>query len=564
MDERSDTAAGPTPRQFWEAFRSWDWVEKLVFVLALVSAVFWALGRTNPAAPFLVIFGGFALVRFLRRNLGRILWRLSHRLLVSYMFVAAVPLLLLLALALLGVYFLMGQMAIYAVNAELEHRVLLGGAPETLTSQFLSSLVPQLGSVYALNQQGERVVLSTGRDTLVKKGGEPAVRLGAEDFARGQLPPPVNRFDIELLWTAPVTYQDRSTILVVRSRPSAVLSALFGQKVEYSEFIWVVWLVLTSAFLLVVIASLWVGASITRTVTGAVANLYEGTQQVQQGELGHRIPVRGADQLAELGHSFNLMTEKLDRLIVVEKERERLQSELEIARQVQAKLFPKAVPKLRTLELTGVCYPAQAVSGDYYDFLALPEERVALAIGDVSGKGISAALLMAAIQSVMRTQLTEGASPAPADLVALLNRQLYANTSPEKYATFFFGVYHDATGLLEYTNAGHLPPVMIRGETAQLLEVTGTVVGMFPAYRYQAASAAFDVGDVFVAYTDGIVEPENAYGEMFGEERLTELLLKYRNLEAVEIVARVVEAVREWSGAEQADDMTMVVARRTA
>src|SRR6185295_16697719 len=150
------------------------------------------------------------------------------------------------------------------------------------------------------------------------------------------------------------------------------------------------------------------GVSLTRTITRAVHNLYEGTERVKVADFSHRIEVQGNDQLAELGRSFNRMTENLERLILVEKEQERLKSEIEIAREVQGQLFPRSAPAMKTLELAGVCHPARMVSGDYYDFVLAPDSTVAVAIGDVAGKGISAALLMAAIQSIMRTQLSSG------------------------------------------------------------------------------------------------------------------------------------------------------------
>ena len=144
-----------------------------------------------------------------------------------------------------------------------------------------------------------------------------------------------------------------------------------------------------------------------------------------------------------------------------------------------------------------------------------------------------------------------------------MNRQLYANTSPEKYATFYFGIYDDNSGNLLYTNAGHLPPILVRRGTPQLLEVTGTVVGAFPFTEYEEKNIQLVPGDMLVAYTDGIVEPENEYGEMFGEERLTDLLVKYAGCEGSEVIAQVMEAVHEWTGeGELQDDMTMLVARR--
>jgi phosphoserine phosphatase RsbU/P len=186
----------------------------------------------------------------------------------------------------------------------------------------------------------------------------------------------------------------------------------------------------------------------------------------------------------------------------------------------------------------------------------------------VAGKGISAALLMATIQSTMRTQLsgmTNGNSAhlSTALMVSNLNRQLYATTAPEKYATFYFAVHEESTGILTYTNAGHLAPMLLRAGTVQTLDSTGTVVGAFPVARYQEKKIQLQSGDLLVAYTDGIVEPENAYGEMFGEDRLRDLLLKYAVNDSSEIIARTMEAVNQWTGSsELQDDMTMLVARR--
>jgi sigma-B regulation protein RsbU (phosphoserine phosphatase) len=313
---------------------------------------------------------------------------------------------------------------------------------------------------------------------------------------------------------------------------------------------------------------LWAGVKLTRAITGAVHELYEGTQHVREGDFNYRIPVKGADQIAELGTSFNTMTENLGRLIVVAKEKERLESELAIARDVQNQLFPKDVPFTKSLELKGVCSPARMVSGDYYDFMALPDDGLAFAIGDVAGKGISAALLMATIQSTMRTQLSSpNGGPlhrhSAAKMVATLNRQLYATTSPEKYATFYFAIYDEALHTLTYTNAGHLAPMLLHDNNLQMLDSTGTVVGAFPVAVYEEKTVTLEHGDVLLAYTDGIVEPENVYGEMFGEERLKDLLFKYAAADSGELIARTMEAVVHWTGAgELQDDMTMVVARR--
>jgi sigma-B regulation protein RsbU (phosphoserine phosphatase) len=436
-----------------------------------------------------------------------------------------------------------------------------------ITHEFLVSLMPSLGDAFLISLSGntERLDFTAGGDT-------------------DHVPAAFAAFDIPItgLSVLQVARWDNAAskeaaLLVIKTRASAVLGIVFGQKFDFGQAAVILFLGVSALFLVFEIASLIVGISLTRTITGAVHNLYEGTQKVSHGDFTHRIAVHGNDQLAELGTSFNQMTANLERLIVVEKEKERLQSELEIAREVQTQLFPKEPPELRTAQVRGVCRPARMVSGDYYDFVTLPDATLALAIGDVAGKGISAALLMAAIQSTMRTQLTAGAPAAAAAgngrahdhfstarLVSQLNKQLYANTSPEKYATFYFGIYDEARSVLKYTNAGHLPPILLRnGQPEAELEVTGTVVGAFPFSRYEEQQIELRSGDMLVAYTDGVVEPENPYGEQFGEDRLKELLVKYSNRASHEIIAHVMEAVEQWTtSSELQDDMTMLVVRR--
>ncbi len=419
-----------------------------------------------------------------------------------------------------------------------------------LTRRVLDGLIPDLGEV-----------------TFV--GGQPSAPLLARG---GRIPPAANRFDIQVSWVSlvPVALWDRpgemmDAPLGATSRPSAVLRALFsGQMGVQGVYAWL-FLGVAGLFLLVELTALAIGVNMTRSITGAVHSLYQGTERVMHGDFSHRIEVRGNDQLAELGRSFNRMTENLERLLRVEKEKERLQSELEIAREVQNQLYPKTVPSVPGLEVRGHCSPARTVSGDYYDYLSLMDSKLGLAIGDVAGKGISAALLMATVQSSLRTQLraSPDASAATAQLVSQLNQQLYAYTSPEKFATFYFGIYDGLTGSLTYTNAGHPPPIVIRDGSALRLETNGMVVGAFPFAEYGESRIDLQPGDLLVCFTDGITEPENEYGEMFGEERLIELLLKQSWRKPREVIDAVYAAVRQWTWSPEAqDDMTMLVARR--
>jgi phosphoserine phosphatase RsbU/P len=418
-----------------------------------------------------------------------------------------------------------------------------------ITHEVLADLAPEIGAVRI---EGDGLSGAPGGRVPVAKN---FFDFPIEGYYRTTVP----------TWNSPD--EQRPIFLTVSTRLSAVLGTI-SLTSDWADFIFLLIATVAGIFFVLELVSLIAGIRLSRTITSAVHELYEGTLRVKEGDFKYRIPVNGADQLADLSSSFNTMTENLGRLIIVSKEKERLESELEIAREVQNQLFPKNAPVTKCLELRGVCNAARMVSGDYYDFMPLSDHALAFAIGDVAGKGISAALLMATIQSTMRTQLSamtngNSANISTALMVSNLNRLLYATTAPEKYATFYFAAYEESTSTLTYTNAGHLAPMLLRRGTVQTLDSTGTVVGAFPVARYQEKRIHLETGDLLVAYTDGIVEPENAYGEMFGEERLRDLLLKYACSDSDEIIARTMDAVNQWTGSsELQDDMTMLVARR--
>ncbi|MBI3667412.1 MAG: SpoIIE family protein phosphatase [Acidobacteria bacterium] len=469
---------------------------------------------------------------------------------------------------------------------------------QPLNDSYLAQLAPGLGRISFVTYR-HRGAAESESETAGRTGPGPTLRVNEDVFtpepgaspeaaSRTPLPAPAYRFDYAVTWlTLPFPLErwredDRETYasVQIQTRPSAVFRILFGQSVEVVQGVVIFMIAVGTLFLVVELLSLVIGVSITRTLTRSVHQLYQGTQWVNKGDFSHRIEVSGNDQLAELSRSFNVMTESIERLIEESKEGERLASELEIAREVQEQLFPKAPPVMRGLEILGVCNAARMVSGDYFDFVKLSEQRLAWAIGDVAGKGISGALLMASIQSMLRTQLSaawgmSAAAGAEADtdgavwrfptasLVSQLNLQLYENTSPEKYATFFFGAYDDQHGMLTYTNAGHLPPLLIREEKVQRLDVNGMVVGAFPHSRYEQSEIALRRGDLVVAFTDGVTEPENEFAEEFGEDRLIDVVLRNRRRSPREIIDEVIGAVGHWTGRpELQDDMTMVVARR--
>jgi sigma-B regulation protein RsbU (phosphoserine phosphatase) len=439
-----------------------------------------------------------------------------------------------------------------------------------LTRSFLASLAPGIGEVF---------IVDSGDDSVpMRLHNSPAATSPAR---RGGIPPPRSRLDPAVTWgvAVPVAVWQSpqravSGLLAVRFRVSTVMDVVSRPQAQGANVLYWLYLI-AGTFFVVELISLYIGVSITRTITGAFNSLYEGTERIRQGDFSHRIEVRGGDQMATVSDSFNRMTENLERLLVVAKEKERIQAELEIAREVQRQLYPKSVPSLSRLEIRAQCTPARMVSGDYYDYQSLRESSAALAIGDVAGKGISAALLMATLQAALRTHVRACLEQAAAGnggeshglstsrLVKQLNEQLFADTAPEKYATFYFGVYEDDAGTLTYTNAGHLPPLLIRRGSVTMLEVNGMVVGAFPFARYGESRIQLESGDLLVCYTDGVTEPENEYGELFGEQRLINVILRNAHRETDRILAAVVEAVQDWTRSpELQDDMTLLIARR--
>src|SRR5262245_22686274 len=235
--------------------------------------------------------------------------------------------------------------------------------------------------------------------------------------------------------------------------------------------------------------------------------------------------------------------------------------ELEIARQVQARLFPQRLPELASLEYAGACVQTHQVGGDYYDFLDLGQARVCLVLGDIAGKGMAAALLMANLQANLRSQCAI-AVEQPEQLLRSVNRLFYDNTTDNAYATLFYSEFDDRTCRLRYANCGHLPGLVIQNEgTVKRLSSTATVLGLFPEWSCRTAELELCPGDLFAIYTDGIIEALSPRDEEFGEERLLDVVTRARDLSPSHIVREVFEEVRQFSGDKQYDDVTLIVAR---
>jgi serine phosphatase RsbU (regulator of sigma subunit)/predicted enzyme related to lactoylglutathione lyase len=239
----------------------------------------------------------------------------------------------------------------------------------------------------------------------------------------------------------------------------------------------------------------------------------------------------------------------------------RIAQELEIAKKVQARLFPQTLPQLKTLEYVGVCIQAREVGGDYYDFLNLGQERLGLVIADTSGKGIGAALLMANLQANLRSQ-SAIALDQPERFLRSVNQLFCDNTTDSAYATLFFAEYDDRRMWLRYANCGHYSPLLFRSDnTLERLNSTCTVLGLFTEWDCSIVECQLFAGDTLALYTDGIIDSRNDAGEEFGEERLIEVLRRHRGLSSQDLLEATVDELRRFSPHEQYDDITLIIAR---
>jgi sigma-B regulation protein RsbU (phosphoserine phosphatase) len=303
--------------------------------------------------------------------------------------------------------------------------------------------------------------------------------------------------------------------------------------------------------------------------------------------------------LGELAAAFNDMSANIESLLEERVERERLEREVEIAAEVQAQLFPRRVPELSTAEIAAECRAARGVAGDYYDYIEVAPGLVALALGDVSGKGVSASLVMSNLQASLRAQTTitaermemaaravvaagagaegggdhqQAGAPdaraaemdgAVARKMTNINRQLCQSTEANRFATLFLALYEDRTRRLRYTNAGHNAPILVRaGGAVERLTAGGMLAGAFEWASYEEAAATLALGDVLLIFSDGISEAENEAGEEYGEERLVSFAAAHRALSADELRQAIFNEIDAWSGRkERDDDQTLVIVK---
>jgi phosphoserine phosphatase RsbU/P len=654
----------PNLKEIWSRLSWLDVISIAITAAGLLFVVFERNGGLFSFVKFLAVLAGvYLFVRFLGWWRNKLLWSLRNRLIVAYLFIAVVPILSVVTLALFAGRIVYSQLGAYLLHEDLQqhiaiiadisehiaaaHATLPKGVNEEEAERVLAA---QSHAVHDRELPGLTISFSSDASLLRKMTGP-----GAESFAgmvqegeklslmsiramgdRGRLRVVTLRVPINpafltgiapdlgviqlslmdkyvpgahqgviystannqyvtarrivarnrslqpsLIWIdTPVevvvrldsvylgadgTFEPlRPVLAVFNARPSRLNARMFTSFGELRDLYRSLAIFLAALFLLIIVVALVPGIVLTRRITNAVAELYQATQFVKAGDFSHPVQMKQRDQLGELGESFNQMTGSISTLIEEQNKRQRLENEISIAREVQGQLFPSTLPSVPGVEIEAICKAARSVSGDYYDFIQLSPTHVAVAIADISGKGISAALLMASLQAALRSQtLTEGSEHlSTAELVSRLNKHLVRNTGDDRFATFFIAVYDSATRTLRYTNAGHLPSFLISNGSAHLLDMGGMVLGVVEDYVYEQGVLQVAPDSLLIGYSDGLVEPENVYGEQFGIPRLKEAALRVHGAAPLMVAESLMATAEEWAGTpEQADDMTVIVAR---
>jgi serine phosphatase RsbU (regulator of sigma subunit) len=300
---------------------------------------------------------------------------------------------------------------------------------------------------------------------------------------------------------------------------------------------------------------------VSRRLTRDLGLVTASAERLARGDLEARVPVRSHDELGRLAETFNRMAADLqvsqDRLV----ERERLRKELEMGRRIQEEMLPRDRLRVPFAEVKGLSIPAREVGGDFFNYFLLPDGQATLVVGDVSGKGVAAALLMANIQATLRARL-----PLESDLAKLaehLDREIEANTTTTVYLTCFIGIIDGVRNTMRFVNAGHNPPLILRVDgSVEALEPTGRPLGLLPGGGYEERSLSFHDGESLVLYTDGLVDSESGSGEAFGLERLKSLVMRGGSAGIDGLLAAVEPTLREYRGGHEAeDDATLVVLR---
>ena len=355
-------------------------------------------------------------------------------------------------------------------------------------------------------------------------------------------------------------------IILIRFSLLNIYRVIATNALELGRAILVLLGILAGLFLAIEVLAIFVGLLLGRSITGSIHALSKGTEHVRQGNFSYKVQVRSRDQLGELAESFNLMTTSIQDLLRQSAEKERLEEELRIARQIQMSLLPKDTVKIPGLTIAALCLPATEVGGDYYDFISLDDRRMALLIADVSGKGTSAALYMAELKGLVLSlsQIYD----SPRQLLVEANKLLAATLDSRSFITMAYAVIDMDERKMTYARAGHnsILQLTLDGNGTRVLAPEGLGLALDRGTRFEEIlaeeSVALRSGDLFLFFTDGLSEAMNPQADLFGESRLREIMERHSGLAPEDLRERIIDEVFAFTeGEDQHDDMTMVLVR---
>ena len=652
------SAAGASPAARIRRFLLHTWGGRILLAAVVVLAVDKA-GVPMPepliglSVLVLVLFGLVGLPRLSRWAVRRLMWRIRTKMLVSYLFIAVVPLVLLTIFFLLVGFLGLSLTASYMVSSQMERAAqdLRNLAQATMTdlhpedSRLRQTLEDRLSPARGLHPNLEWTLVRDGKP-LARQGAAPAalpgwlaapsfagvVKEGKREALRGlwvqgpsflALDVPTDEAffarleastgiaviasdkevkeararrrgdgDVEIspederkleaklsgsggvLFFSVVDRTDWDTGkkdvmgLAIRYKPAELFRRLSPGSLDMSDVFVKGMAIVGGLFLIVYGGALLVGVLLARSITRNIHALSVGTERLRQGDFSTTIPVRTRDQLGELAESFNMMARGIEDLLREQADKQRLEEELRIARQIQMSLLPQGAVSHPGLRIAALCLPATEVGGDYYDLLPLSESRLGVLVADVSGKGTSAALYMAELKGLVLS--LSRIYDSPARLLVEANRILAANMDRRSFVTMSYAVVDTAERTMRYARAGHNPILHLEGATGRtrMLAPAGLGLGLDPGARFEEileeAVLPLRVGDVFLFFTDGLTEAMNEQSELFGESRLRELMESVGGardaMPVAELKERILAEIRRFvGGAAPQDDLTLVI-----
>jgi sigma-B regulation protein RsbU (phosphoserine phosphatase) len=596
-------------------------------------------GFANFVIAIACVWGGFKLARLLSRKL---LWRIRTKLIVSSLFIAVVPVVLLTLFFLLAGVLFTGLVASHLLSTEVERqqrdleaiaRAAVSHAPlgESPVAERMKAAESRHAGLSWLAVEGARVVGSQGalpttlpawmkepsfaglvkqgaddrlrvmerrgplfvlldlpvddrlvadlttrtgikllKSTATVKSEEHGITVSVEDDAK----PPAGQPDVKpsgLLFVAEIpevdweTGEKGSLTRAIEYHPLDLIQRLSAGTSITGALLVKIWAVVGAVFAVMYCVALALGLMLARSITRSVHALSHGTERLRQGDFGYQIKVRSRDQLGELAESFNVMARGIDDLLRESAEKERLEEELRIARQIQMSLLPpQGSVGLAGLRVAALCLPAAEVGGDYYDLLPLSDTRLGVVVADVSGKGTSAALYMAELKGLVLS--LSRIYDSPATLLKQANRILSANLDSRSFITMTYAVVDTQARTMRFARAGHNPLIQLEAASGRTRVLTpqGLGLGIDPGDRFDDILEEVEVplvpGDHFLFFTDGLSEAMNPSSELFGEQRLRDLLEGAPELASEPLKERILAEVRAFAaGTAQHDDMTMVL-----